>query len=61
MRCTGPDPFEGLHPWAKSGKAGKRQKTIKESQKNKVLKGQTFEGRTWKSEAEMVMRQSYDS
>lgn len=37
-----------------------RQKKIKEQQKNKVLSGQSFEGRTWKSEAEMVMRQGYD-
>eukprot|EP00808_Paulinella_micropora_P022478 g36689.t1 len=57
----GPDPFDGLHPWAATGRAAKRQKAIKEQQKNKVMKGQTFEGRTWKSEAEMVMRQSFDS
>mmetsp|Transcript_26982 Transcript_26982/g.52628 ORF Transcript_26982/g.52628 Transcript_26982/m.52628 type:complete len:211 (+) Transcript_26982:100-732(+) len=53
------DPFDGLHPWA-DGAAGARQKKIKEQQRKKVMRGQTFEGRTWKSEAEMVMRQSYD-
>ncbi|GAB5370571.1 hypothetical protein AAMO2058_001504400 [Amorphochlora amoebiformis] len=57
---AGPDPFEGLHPWAKDGKSAVRQKKIKEQQRKKVSRGQTFEGRTWKSEAEMVLRQQFD-
>jgi len=35
-------------------------KKIKAIQKNKVMKGQSFEGRTWKSEGEMLLRQQYD-
>lgn len=37
-----------------------RQKRIKARNKQKVELGQTFDGRQWKSEAEMVMRQGYD-
>jgi len=58
-RSGGPDPFKGLHPWAQ-GRAASRQKKIKDQQHKKVTRGQTFEGRTWKSEAEMVLRQQYD-
>lgn len=59
---TSVDPLDGLHPWATEagGKKRARQNTIKEKQKNKVNLGQSFEGRSWKSEAEMVMRQGYD-
>eukprot|EP00465_Bigelowiella_longifila_P012194 CAMPEP_0185263694 /NCGR_PEP_ID=MMETSP1359-20130426/15792_1 /TAXON_ID=552665 /ORGANISM="Bigelowiella longifila, Strain CCMP242" /LENGTH=215 /DNA_ID=CAMNT_0027851391 /DNA_START=14 /DNA_END=661 /DNA_ORIENTATION=- len=55
----GPDIFQGLHPWAQ-GVGALRQKKVKEQQRKKVARGQTFEGRTWKSEAEMVLRQQYD-
>jgi hypothetical protein len=37
-----------------------RDKKARASQMQKVQSGQSFEGRTWKSEQEMVMRQSYD-
>jgi hypothetical protein len=50
----------GLHPWADHGRKKARQLAIKEQQRHKVALGQTFEGRTWKSEAEMVLRQQYD-
>lgn len=53
------DPFAGLHT-KKDGKAGERHKKVKDAQQQKVGLGQSFEGRTWKSEAEMVMRQQFD-
>lgn len=37
-----------------------RDKKARDTQMRKVNSGQSFEGRTWKSEAEMVMRQQYD-
>ena len=37
-----------------------RDKKARDTQMRKVTSGQSFEGRTWKSEAEMVMRQQYD-
>jgi hypothetical protein len=43
-----------------SGATATKDKKARAGQMRKVASGQSFEGRTWKSEAEMVMRQQYD-
>jgi hypothetical protein len=43
-----------------SAAAATRDTAVRDKQYRKVQSGQSFEGRTWKSEQEMVMRQQYD-
>ncbi len=43
-----------------SSAAATRDTAVRDKQYRKVQSGQSFEGRTWKSEQEMVMRQQYD-
>jgi hypothetical protein len=43
-----------------SGATATRNTAARDKQQRKVSQGQSFEGRTWKTEQEMVMRQQYD-